>query len=366
MSSSETLFAPLQFPNQRHAPNRIWLAPMTNRQSHFDGRLGDDEFHFLKARAAGGFGVIETCATHISLDGQGWENELGIYSDEMIPGWQKLARGIQEQNSLLIAQIFHGGARALPREEHGAPWSASPPMDGESGSSFRAGTTEDIDAAIQGFRRAAMRIEEAGGDGVEIHGAHGYLLCQFLSKTWNRRDDHWGGDPLENRARLTLEVIRAIREATSPGFIVGLRLSPENYGSFTGLDLDETLQVAQWACDEGADFIHISLWDGTQNTKKYPHIHPTSFFREHLPKEVPLITAGQIWAKEDAMAQLHLGADAVALGRSAITNPDWPQRVAQRGEEPHRPPLSAEALRDRALGDAFIDYMRRWDGFVLP
>ena len=353
------LLTPMTFANGRTASNRLWLAPLTNLQSHPDGTLSDDELRWLKARSEGGFSVIESCATHVSLDGQGWPGELGIFSDDMLPGWRRLASAIHDDGALLLAQIFHGGARAMPTDD--GPWSCSPSTD--ESRPVREATDEDIEGAITAFADAAHRAHRAGVDGVEIHGAHSYLLCQFLSSTMNRRDDTWGGS-LANRARLIRRTMQAIRARVPDDFIVGVRLSPENYGSATGLDLDESVQVASWLCEDGADFIHISLWDASRRSTKRPDTHPARAFRDALPSEVPLITAGNIWTVKAAERQLDYGADAVALGRPAIANPDWPHRVARDGEHPRRPPLTPEELRDRGLSDNFIDYMRRWQGFV--
>jgi len=355
------LLTPLAFRNGRTTPNRVWLAPMTNKSSHLDGSLSDDELGFLAARAAGGFGVIETCAAHVSLDGLGWPGALGMYSDAMLPGWQRLAEAAHAHGSLLLGQAYHGGARAHRSPERPAPWSCSPSAPGEP--EVREAPAHLIEQTIRAFADAARRLESAGADGVELHGAHGYLLCQFLSSTLNRRTDDWGG-PLENRARLVRRVMRDARAAVSDRFLIGVRLSPESSPSVPGLDLDETIRVARWLCDDGADFIHISLWDASKNSAKRPSEHPARLFRDALTAEVPLITAGSIWSPRDALAQLELGADAVALGRAAIANPDWPRRVAEHGNEPKRPPLTAEELRERSLGPAFVDYMRRWDGFV--
>lgn len=356
---NHALLEPMLFKNGRRAPNRIWLAPMTNQQSHGDGTLSDDELNWLKARSEGGFGVIESCATHVSPEGQGWPGELGIFSDALIPGWRELSRAMHEDHALLLAQTFHGGARAISTPE--GPWSCSPAGKGDS--AVREGTEEDIENAIAAFARAGARVFEAGADGVELHGAHAYLLCQFLSATMNRRQDQWGGE-LENRARLIRRVMQATRVAVPDDFIVGVRLSPENYGGTKGLDLDESVQVAKWLCEDGADFIHISLWDATVNSTKRPEVHTARVFRDALPSQVPLITAGNIWTADDALRQLDHGADAVALGRSAIANPDWPRRVVAEGLAPARPPLTRQELRDRALSEPFVEYMSRWPGFV--
>ncbi len=358
------LLEPLTFRNGRIAPNRLWVAPMTNKASHSDGTLSDDEYGFLVARAAGGFGVIETCASHVTEDGQAWTGELGMYDDVHVPGWRRLAEAHREAGALLIGQAFHGGMRTLREAGRPMPWSASASADNVAPEeAVREGTPEDFERVIAGFAAAARRLESAGVDGVELHGAHGYLLSQFQSTVLNRRTDEWGG-ALERRARLIRRTMQATRSAVGADFIVGVRLSPESSPSLPGINLDETLQVARWLCEDGADFIHISLWNAEQMTTKRPKEHAARIFRDALPREVPLITAGSIWTEEDALAQLNHGADAVALGRAAITTPDWPRRVVEQGGEPTRPPVTGADLRERALGPVFVDYMRRWDGFV--
>lgn len=363
-SSTSPLLTPITFRNGRTARNRVWVAPMTNKASHDDGTLSDDEFGFLVAQAAGGFGVVESCASHVTPDGQAWTGELAMYDDVQVPGWRRLADAHRKEGALLIGQAFHGGMRTLRGDGRPTPWSCSPSeSDAPPEEEVREGTPEDFERVIAAFAAAARRLESSGVDGVELHGAHGYLLSQFQSAVLNRRTDEWGG-PLEHRARLIRRVMQATRAAVGDAFIVGVRLSPESSPSLPGIDLDETLQVAQWLCDEGADFIHISLWNAEQMTTKRPGEHAARIFRDALPREVPLITAGNIWTEDDALAQLDHGADAIALGRAAITTPDWPRRVVERGEEPKRPPLTGAELRARALGPAFVDYMRRWEGFV--
>jgi 2,4-dienoyl-CoA reductase-like NADH-dependent reductase (Old Yellow Enzyme family) len=351
----------MTFRNGRTARNRLWVAPMTNTASHEDGTLSDDELAFLAARAEGGFGIVETCASHVAPDGQGWEGELGMFDDAHRPGWTRLAETVQSHGALLIGQAFHGGARARRTPAHPVPWSCSASAPGEA--EVREATPELIDATIRDFADATRRLESAGADGVELHGAHGYLLCQFLSSVLNRRTDAWGG-ALEQRAQLLRRTLQAARGAVSDDFVIGVRLSPESSSTLPGLDLDETLQVASWLCADGADFIHVSLWDATKNSAKRPDEHPTRIFRDALPDDVPLVTAGNIWTTDDALAQLDHGADAVALGRAAIANPDWPRRVVEHGRDPSRPPMTADGLRERALGPSFIEYMRRWEGFV--
>jgi 2,4-dienoyl-CoA reductase-like NADH-dependent reductase (Old Yellow Enzyme family) len=352
-----SLFSPYTFRTGAIAPNRIALAPMTNQQSHLDGTLGDDELHWLFSRADGGFGIVETCAAHVAKDGQSWPGELGVFDDAHVPGLARLARGLRSRGAFGLVQLFHGGLRAAPAVSGSQPWSASE-FEGA-----RAATEEDLARVIAQFAAAARRAEEAGFDGVELHGAHGYLLNQFLSRVYNTRTDRWGGDA-EGRARLVREVVRAVRAATGPRFVLGVRLSPEDFGNARGMDLGESIDLARALAEDSVDFVHLSLWRAQSMTQSRPDAHAVDLFRAALPPAVGIFVAGSIWTPAEAEALLAHGADVVALGRSAIANPDWPLRAREPGWEPRRPPLSPIELRARALSPRFAEYMRGWKGFV--
>jgi 2,4-dienoyl-CoA reductase-like NADH-dependent reductase (Old Yellow Enzyme family) len=339
--------------------NRVWLAPLTNKQSHLDGTLSDAELRFLSRRADGGFGLVETCAAYVSQDGKAWEGELGVHDDAMVDGLTRLAARIHEGGALASAQLFHGGLRASQAVSGVMPWCPSPHTD-EQGNASREGTEEDIARVIGDFTRAAERCARAGFDSVELHGAHGYLLGQFLSTVDNRREDRWGGS-LENRARLLREVTRAVK-AAAPSLVLAVRLSPEDFGQTRGVDLDENLQVARWLVEDGAEVLHLSLWRAALNTKKRPESHPTALFREAVGPAVKIVVAGAIWTHAEAEAQLAHGADAVALGRSAIANHDWPARVDPATL--HRAPVAPATLIDEGASPGFVEYLRAFRGFV--
>lgn len=356
------LLSPLRFKNATTAKNRIWLAPMTNQQSHPDGSLSDDELAWLMRRADGGFGVLETCAAHVAMDGKAWEGELGIFDDRLLPGLTRLASAITSTGAAGLVQLFHGGRRADPKLNGGRTWSASATVE-EGTPTPAEGTVAEIEATIGHFRDAAVRAERAGFQGIELHGAHGYLLAQFLSATQNQRTDDWGGS-FANRARLLRETTRAVRAATKPSFVVGVRISPEDFGQSRGLDLDESLELASWLCDDGADFIHVSLWKSFRNTTKRPAEHPIPLFRAVVPRDVPLVVAGAIWTREEGEALLAMGADAIALGRSAIANPEWPLRIADATWQPKLAPLTTAELIERGLSPTFATYLRAFRGLV--
>lgn len=353
------LFDPLQFRCGKTAPNRIAMAPMTNYQSNPDGSLSEAELTWLRSRAQGGFGTIITCAANVSADGAGWPCALGIHSDALVSGLSVAAQSIREKGPLAITQIAHCGPRSPADLIGQQPWSASD--DPKSGA--RAGTTEEIHRVIGDFADAAARAEAAGMDGVEIHGAHGYLLTEFLSHVKNQRRDEWGGS-FENRARLVRQITQAVRARVAPGFIVGMRLSPEDGRAVVGLDLDETLQLAEWLAQDGIDYLHLSLWEWQRLSQKRPDEHIITQVRAALPAEVRVMAAGKIWTPAEAQAVLDLGADAVALGRAAIVNPDWARRARDPAFMPRRPPLTPAEFRAIGLSDQFIDSLRPRPDFV--
>lgn len=369
MSSSsslplDALFAPYRFRSGATSKNRVALAPLTNCQSHPDGGLSADELRWLERRAAGGFGVVTTCAAYVAQDGKAWAGELGVDDDDGVPRLAALADAIAGHDALGVVQLFHGGLRAAPDVSGWPTWSASAHVEDAPGYVVpRAATEADLARVVEQFAAAARRCAAAGFAGVELHGAHGYLLSQFLSSLYNRRDDRWGGS-LAHRARLLREVTRAVRAAVPAGFVVGVRLSPEDFGQARGLDLDESLEVAGWLCDDGVDYLHLSLWRAHLNTSKRPDQHALPLFRAACPADVALVVAGQIWTPAEALAQLALGADMVALGRSAIVNPDWPRLAASPGWEPRRPPLTPAELRELAVSATFVDYLRRFKNLV--
>ncbi len=355
------------------APNRIALAAMTNQQSLPDGSVSDDEYNWLTRRAEGGFGIVTTCAAHVHPRGRGWPGALGIDSDALLPGLKRLADGIRAHNALALVQIFHGGARA-PAELAGLPpLSASAgTLPGDSnGQPAVEATEDDIAEVIAAFAAAARRAEAGGWDGVELHGAHGYLLAQFLSPLSNRRRDRWGG-VLDNRMRLLREALAAVKAAVSPRFLIGVRLSPR---VFPGQDADvtrEVFAVARTLIRDSIDFIHFSLWDfrttlteaegGGNASGATPRL--LNLAVESVGGECPLFVAGKIHTPADAAEVTAAGADVAALGRAAIPYPDWPRQAAAGPFNPAHPPYRADNLTAAAVGAPFLDYLRRWPGFV--
>jgi len=352
-------FRPLTFASGARMKNRFALAPLTNLQSHEDGRLSDDEYRWLTMRAAGGFGLTMTCAAHVQAIGQGFPGQLGCYADGHLEGLSRLAAGIRSRDSLAVVQLHHAGMRS-PAELIGTQ-PIAPSADEET--SARALTTAEVEQLVEDFVAAAERAGKAGFDGVELHGAHGYILCQFLSPTLNRRTDRYGGSP-ENRSRIVLDIIRGIRDRCRPDFLLGIRLSPERFD----LRLAEMRDLAALLMREArVDFVDLSLWDVSREPEEEAFRGRTllSVFTDLERGKVRLGAAGKLRTPADVRACLDAGTDFVLLGRAAILQHDFPQRMrADAGFEPAHTPVSADYLRSEGLGDAFIEYMSRWKGFV--
>ena len=358
-----SILEPFTFPRTgQTVTNRLVLAAMTNKQSHPDGSLSDDELEWLRARTS--FGIVTTCAAHVALDGQGWDGELGVFDDALLPGLERLATALDASGALGLVQIFHGGVRAPSRLTGSQPFSASEfELDAPNFERPRAATEEDIQRTIAAFASAARRCAEAGFAGVELHGAHGYLISQFLGTVTNTREDDWGGS-LEGRARFVREILAAVKAVTPESFLVGVRLSPEIPDQ--GIVLEEALTVARWLVEDGVDFMHVSNWDSFKAPVADPESDKplTTYFREAVGPDVPVIATGGVWTPAQADSVMDHGADLVGLARAAIGNARWPEQAARPGWEPARPPYSAQHLRENALGEAFVDYMRRWPDFV--
>ena len=335
------------------------LSPLTNQQSHADGTLSDDEHRWLTMRALGGFGLTMTCAASVQEIGRGFAGQLGCHSDGHLPGLTRLACDLKMAGSVAIVQLHHAGNRS-PKELIGAA-PVCPSDDPETGA--RALTTAEVEQVVEEFVAAAVRCEQAGFDGVELHGAHGYLLCQFLSGEINQRTDHFGGS-LENRARPLLDIVRGIRSACRADFHLGVRLSPERFG----MKLDEIVQLYGWLVQSNdVDMIDMSLWDyaKTPSDEEGTGRRLVDVFAGLERGRTRLAVAGKIYSATDVNNVLSTGVDVVAIGRAAITNHDFPRRMQENPDFAMRElPVSVETLRAEGLSDPFIGYMRNWKGFV--
>lgn len=350
---------PLSFPHGPDWANRLALAPLTNTQSHADGTLSDDERAWLVARGRGGFGLVMTAAAYVSPAGQAWAGQLGIASDDHLPGLTQLATELAATGGRSSVQLHHGGRRADPSisgRPNQCPWDE--PTKGAV-----AMTTGEVEAMVADFVVAAVRAERAGFHGVQVHGAHGYLLGQFLDGRHNHRTDGYGGS-FDDRLRVVLEVLEGIRAATGPDFQLGLRLTPEG----NGIPLEEGRETARQVLASGTlDYLDMSLWDVFMK----PRGGADGLLIEHftdLPRHgARLGVAGKVLSAADAAWCLEQGADLVSVGIAAILHHDFAARaVADPGFVVRDRPVSRDALRAEHVGPAFVDYLASgWDDLVV-
>lgn len=350
---------PIKFSCGISMKNRFMLAPLTNRQSHEDGQLSDDEFRWLSMRALGQFGLVMTCAAHVQAIGKGFPGQLGIFSDKHIAGHKRLTAELKKYDSIAVIQLHHAGMRTPIELINQAP--VCPSQNEKHGA--RALSLEEITQLKADFIEAAIRAQKSGYDGVEIHGAHGYILTQFLSKEINKRNDIYGGS-LENRSRLLFEIVEGVRKACGARFLLGVRLSPEKFG----MDIQEVKSICEQLIeDDLIDFLDISLWDCFKKPEdsKYQNLSLLEHFTALDFKNVLLTVAGKISTGQDVHKILNAGVDFVSIGKSGILHHDFPIKVIENPNfEAVETPVSEQYLSKEGLGKKFIQYMRRWPGFV--
>jgi N-ethylmaleimide reductase len=336
-----TLFTPLPL-GDLTLPNRIIMAPLTRMRAKTPGNIPqalNAEYYAQRASA----GLIIAEATQIAPFGQGYPATPGIHSPEQIEGWKLVTDAVHQAGGHMFLQLWHVGrvSHSSFHPEEGLP--VAPSAIAPSGQTFtaewkqvpyetpRALETKEIPGIVAQYRQAAINAKAAGFDGVEVHGANGYLLDQFLQDGSNKRTDPYGGS-IENRARLLLEAVDAVVEVWGKGR-VGVRLSP--YGTFGDMqDSDPKAlftYVLQQLSARGIAYVHMIEPRATSaggNDAVNEAAPSTSDLFRHLFKGV-FITAGGYTPESAAEAVVFGHADAVAFGRIFIANPDLPERIRQ-------------------------------------
>jgi 2,4-dienoyl-CoA reductase-like NADH-dependent reductase (Old Yellow Enzyme family) len=335
--------------------NGLAVAPMTTTQSRADGSVSDAETRWIERLAEDGYGMIITCAAAVGRTSIAFPQQLSFGDDAFVPGLAELARRASRPGMALVAQLCHGGSRAVPALTGEPAYSASrfelplpgfvPPLEL---------AIPQIEAIIDDFASAAARAARAGFQGAEFHGANGYLFTQFASTATNSRRDAWGG-PLSHRARFAREVVRAARARVPKPFILGMRWTFESPFD-SGLDLDEGIQVINWLAEDGIDYGHVSQLDLGAASTKYPGEPAFERIRASVDRALPLMAAGGVVSSADLDRAVLLGADLVAIGRSAIGNRHVPSKLAA-GEPLARTPFRRDALAQLGVSDDFVRYI---------
>ncbi|QBO35773.1 NADH-dependent flavin oxidoreductase [Periweissella cryptocerci] len=338
--------APFTLRNGVTIKNRIAMAPTTLRSSLYDGSVSDNELAFYDLRA-GATGLIVTEVANVNALGKGFEGEISVADDDMIPGLAKLAGTIKAKGSKAILQIFSAGRQSSVAVLRGQqPVSASAvafPRD-PNADEPRALTEAEILQTIKDFGDATRRAIKAGFDGVELHGANLYLLQQFFSPDANRREDQWGGS-LENRMRFGLavvdEVATVIKNEADRPFILGYRQSPEEPMN-PGIEIADSLAMAKVLADKPIDYLHLSLKDAFQSPFKDKTDQEAILdkYLAILPADLPLMIAGLLRTPEQVEALIQRGVAFAALGRELIVEPNWGEKVIAGDEKAIRYALS--------------------------
>lgn len=306
---------------------------MTTSSSNPDGTIAPEELEFLRRRSKG-VGLAITAPCSVSAEGKTFEGEWSCASDDMIPSLRSAASTIKRAGAIAVLQLHHGGRLAPAAILGSAPLSPSGVRAEVPGADLpRAMSEEEIEETIKAFGRAAKRAIQAGFDGIEIHGANGYLLQQFFSPHANRRADQWGGS-VENRAAFPIAVVEEVQEVVRRNayrpFSIGYRISPEEIEQ-PGITIEETLELVEGLVACRLDWLHIVTASYFAGSIRNAHDNRTRtrVIIDKVRNRTLVIGCGSISDPGDALRVLEEGADLVALGRALIMEPEWVEKVAE-------------------------------------
>jgi len=329
--SLDTLFSPFSI-GTLELQNRIVMPPMATRYATLEGFATDRQTAYYVERARGGVGYITVEHTGILEQGKAHPNMLLISSDEHASKIEGLIEAVHGVGGKIIVQINHAG-RQTASAITGSPIVGPSPIPCPTRDEIpRELSVSEIEEIIEAFTVAAQRVKNAGADGVELHMAHGYLLCSFLSPFSNRRGDKYGGG-IQARATLPMEVLKSVRERVGPDFPISCRLSGDEYVD-GGLKIEETKRVAQILEKEGANVLHVSACNAASGYLNHPPYYVEEGIFVHLAEaiksvvNIPVITVGRI--RNPAMADQVLRdgkADLVSMGRALIADPYMPKKA---------------------------------------
>ncbi|MFG1546209.1 MAG: FAD-dependent oxidoreductase [Thermoplasmataceae archaeon] len=325
--------------------NRIVMAPMISNLADPDGNTNENHIAYLEERAKGGTGLIITEYTYVdSENSRGSRNESGVYSYDFIPKFRRLTERIHMHGSRVFMQLVHAGGKAFLDTNRESPM--APSAVDYVGYTPREMTVNDIDSVVSSFIRAAGFARRANFDGIELHGAHGYLLQEFLSPALNLRSDRYGGS-FENRLRIVQDIIDGIRQQED--IALGIRLSlyeddPDGYGPDYGLKIAESLK--------GIDYVHFSAGRFAPPGSSSSFYSPRTHILDRLPRKANLTTmvVGSVTSLQDAQKVLEK-ADFVSVGRAELADPYFAQKLLN-DPDTLRPCIRCnQACRDLGFGE---------------
>ena len=335
--SFENLLRP-GYINRMYMRNRIIVGPMEKSLANPDGSLNERYIAYARRRAMGGAALIQLESTYVSPEGRGNPYQVGCHGDHVVPALTRMAGEIQAHGAKLAMELHHGGRQASITAHHRRPIapSAIPSTFMDPGTVPRRMTGADIRRVIADFARAAGRCLAAGVDMIHLHGAHGYLLGQFLSPQSNRRTDGYGGS-LANRARFPLEVLAAVRQVVGPAYPVGYRMSAAEYVE-GGLEADESARFAVMLADAGIDLIDVAggtyesmsrIFQGPE-APKGGFVGEAAAIRRAVGDRVPVSVAQRM--NDPVFADRVMereGFEYVTLARAFHADPDYARKLTE-------------------------------------
>ncbi|MEJ6348976.1 NADH-dependent flavin oxidoreductase [Holzapfeliella sp. He02] len=340
-----------EFKKGVHLKNKLVMAPMTTWSSNDDYTVADQELNYYDKRSYGPGMIITGCA-HIQPNGIGFTNEYSIDDDEFLPGLTQLATTVKKHGAKAIIQINHAGNKALPQVEDLVSASNIAVSRNPEAPIPRALSEDEINEVIKDFGKATKRAIEAGFDGIELHGAHGFLLQNFMSTHFNHRTDQWGGT-LENRMRFPLEVVkevqRVIAQYASKEFILGYRFSPEEHYE-DGLTLEDNYALIDELINLDIDYVHASLVNALESKSRDYHDSYLNLLTHHIDNRIKLLVAGQISTIDSAENIWKSGA-IPAIGHAFVTDPNWIQQTIQDNRYQVNLTINPNDLSDLRLPD---------------
>lgn len=334
----EPLFKSLTLPNGVEVRNRFVLAPLTHTSSNDDGTISDIELPYIEKRSKD-VGIAINAASNVNDVGKAFPGQPSVAHDSDIEGLKELAQVMKKNGAKAIVQIHHGGAQALPEltpdGDVVAPSAISLKSFGhQEEHDAREMTAEEIEQTIRDFGEATRRAIEAGFDGVEIHGANHYLIHQFVSPYYNRRNDVWA-DNYKFPVAVIDEVVKAKKAHANDDFIIGYRLSPEEAES-PGISMEITEELIHQIANKPLDYIHVSLMDVNSVTRegKYKGENRLKLIHQWINGRMPLIGIGSVFTAEDALnAVENIGVEFVALGREILLDYDFVAKIKEGRED---------------------------------
>jgi 2,4-dienoyl-CoA reductase-like NADH-dependent reductase (Old Yellow Enzyme family)/thioredoxin reductase len=329
--SLNDLFTPFSIESLK-LENRIVMPPMATNYTTPEGFVTDRQIAYYVERAKGGVGYITTEHTGILPQGKASPKMMMIHTDEHGAKIKNLVEAVHAAGGKIVVQINHAG-RQTSSEITGMPIVGASPIPGPPKNEIpRELSVGEIEEIIEAFSVAAQRVKEVGADGVEIHMAHGYLICSFLSPFTNKRSDRYGGD-VQGRSRLAVEVLQSVRSRIGPDFPIICRLSADEYLQ-GGLRIEETKQIAKTLEEKGANALHISACNVVTGYLNQPPYYVEEGVFVHLAEavkaqvDIPVITVGRIRSPLMADQIIRDGkADLISMGRALIADPHLPQKA---------------------------------------